>query len=257
MEVYHQLDRYFGEVCQEIFANAPHDDTALINYIIPYYDRYTSGVQSTSRLLSYANRHYVSRATEEDKGWIRITDVIDSVSKDISPDDTREVVSDKLRERRLRELKRWGYEEDGSGVSMAVAEACAEASSAHDRIVPFSSLAMRQFRTEIVEPLLAKPKIPWGKPKLKPKSRNKEQSGPSTPKGRLARAVKTLVESTTIPEDERLETIKKLARMLMLSGVNPDHVLRRKLGKVIARATAKRAGSPATIASSSSASASS
>jgi hypothetical protein len=52
------------------------------------------------------------------------------------------------------ELKKWGYTGAGSASVLAKAEACAEAASTLDRVVPLSSLALRRFRTEFIKPLL-------------------------------------------------------------------------------------------------------
>ncbi|TFK76677.1 hypothetical protein BDN72DRAFT_806701 [Pluteus cervinus] len=234
IDIYGQLDKYFSETARELMLGTPQDDTTLIHYIIPCFNRYSSGVQSVNRLLSYVNRHYVSRAIDEDKGWLRISDILQSVAKTISPDDTREKISERLRQKRVDELKKWGYDEGGVGATMAVAETCAEAASPEDRIVPISSLAMRRFRIDFIEPLLAVPKMN-GKAKSKAKHKiPKDPVTPLPPKGRLARAVKVLVESQTISHDDRNQLIRELAKMLQMTGVRPEHVLRKRLDKLVA-----------------------
>lgn len=180
------------------------------------------------------NRHYVKRAVDEDKGWLRLNDVLESVAKTITITDTREKISKRLREKRIDELKKWGYEEGGSGELMASAEACAEAASALDRVVPISSLALRRFRTEFFEPLLAVPKI-----KGKSKAKHKIPKAASTsampgPKGRLARSVKELLESKSIDEGEKLRLSTELAKALRTVGVRTDHPLRKRLDKFVA-----------------------
>lgn len=232
-DIYEQLDKYFADATRELVLGAPHDDITLIHYIVPCFKRYTAGAQSVNRLLSYVNRHYVKRAVDEDKGWLRLSDVLESVAKTITVDDTREKITNRLREKRLDEVKKWGYEEGGSGDLMAAAEACAEAASPLDRVVPVLSLAHRRFRTEFIEPLLAVPKIK-GKSKAKHKiPKTPSGSAPPGPKGRLARAVKDLLESKDIDEEERKRLASELAKALRTVGVRTDHPLRKKLDKFV------------------------
>lgn len=232
-DIYERLDGYFADAARESLLGTPQDDSTLILYILPCFNRYSTGAQSVNRLLNYVNRHYVKRAVDEDKGWLRLNDVLESVAKTITVDDTREKISKRLREKRKDELKKWGYEEGGSGEQLAAAEACAEAASPLDRVVPVSSLALRRFRTEFVEPLLAAPKIK-GKSKAKHKIPKAPGSAPPGPKGRLARAVKELLESETLDPDEQLRIAAELANLLRTVGVRTDHPLRKKLDKYVA-----------------------
>jgi hypothetical protein len=226
-DLYQQLDIYFAGAARDLFLAAPQDDSSLIHYIVPCFNRFSAGSHSVNRLLNYVNRHYVKRAVDEDKGWLRITDVLESITKS---DDSRDKISKRLRERRFHELKKWGYHEDPSGDLAISAEACAEAASPPDRVVPVSSLALRRFRTEFFEPLLAVPKL--GK-KSKLKNRLSNQTSPG-PKGRLARAVKQMLESNGVDEEERTRLISQLATALKSVGIRGDHPLRRKLDKFVA-----------------------
>ena len=108
-----------------------------------------------SRLLNYVNRHYVKRAVDEDRGWLRLADVLDAVARTIREDDTREKVQRRLRERRTEELRKWGYREGDPPARVAQIESYAEAASPPDRVVPLSAVAYRRFRLEVMEPLLA------------------------------------------------------------------------------------------------------
>ncbi|KAG6918681.1 hypothetical protein DXG01_012499 [Tephrocybe rancida] len=236
-DLYERLDRYFADTTRELLLGTPHDDSALIHYIVPCFNRYTAGAQSVNRLLSYVNRHYVKRAVDEDKGWLRLSDVLESVAKTVGPNDTREKISKRLRDKRLDELKKWGYEDGGSGELLAAAEASAEAASPPDRIVNVVSLAHRRFRTEFFEPLLAVPKMK-GKSKAKHKiPKAPSGSSPPGPKGRLARAVKELLESEGFEARQRLELATSLAKSLKIVGLRPDHALRKKLDKFVASVT--------------------
>jgi len=232
-DIYEQLDKYFADATRELGFGAPIDDATLIHYVVPSFNRYSAGAQAVNRLLSYVNRHYVKRAVDEDKGWLRLNDVLESVAKSITVNDTREKISKKLREKRMEELKKWGCEENGLSDRMAEAEACAEAASSLDRVVPILSLAHRRFRTEFIEPLLAVPKMK-GNSKVKhriPKAPNR--TAPPGPKGRLARAVKELLESTDVNEDEQQQLVIALAKCLRTVGVRTDHPLRKRLDKLV------------------------
>jgi hypothetical protein len=60
-----------------------------------------------------------------------------------------------MRERRAAELRRLGTSEGGMAEQLALAEVCAEATSAPQYVVPVLSLAYMRFRTDFLEPLLA------------------------------------------------------------------------------------------------------
>jgi len=222
-DLYEQLDKYFVEAARELFLGIPQDDSTLIHYIIPCFNRYSAGAHAANRLLNYVNRHYVKRAVDEDKGWLRFNDVLESVAKTITIDDTREKISKRFREKRGEELQKWGYVDGASPDLLARAEACAEAASPPDRVVPVSSLALRRFRTEVIDPLLA-----TANPKGKTKVKNKINQ-PS--KGRLSRAVKELMEATEGDEEERARLATELAIALRSVGVRADHPLRKRLDK--------------------------
>uniref|UniRef100_A0A8H7Y7F8 Uncharacterized protein n=1 Tax=Psilocybe cubensis TaxID=181762 RepID=A0A8H7Y7F8_PSICU len=231
-DIYVQLDKYFEEAARELSLGAPLDDITLIQYIVPAFNRYHAGAQSANRLLSYVNRHYVKRAVDEDRGWLRLSDVLESVAKTLTNDDSREIITRKLRERRADELRKWGYRDGDSSERVAFAEACAEAASPLDRVVPVASLALRRFRTEFMEPLLATPKNK-GKSKAKNKVSKPSGPNPTRPKGRLARAVKELLETDAVDEEERYHLASSLARALQIIGVKEENLLRKKLDKYV------------------------
>lgn len=229
-DLYVQLDGYFAEAAREILFGSPADDSTLIHYIVPAFSRYSAGAQSVNRLLNYVNRHYVKRAIDEDKGWLSISDVLEHAAKTApESDDSREKLSKRMKEKRVNELKKWGFVEGASSELMTKAEASAEAASALDRIVPISSMAHRRFRTEIIEPLLAIPKS-QGKKKAR------TGTAPSGPKGRLARATKELLESPG-HEKESADLAMELAALLNATGVRIDHPLCKRLAKFNALAS--------------------
>lgn len=231
-DIYDNLDRYFQEVCQEISLGTPEDDSTLVHYLIPAFNRFSAGAQSANRLLNYINRHYVKRAVDEDRGWLRLNDVLDSVAKTITGDDTRDKISTRLKEKRKEELKRFGYSEGDSNERLVYAEQCLEAASSPDRVVPIISLAHRRFRIEVLEPLLLAPKT---KAASKAKRIPKPVAGPAPyrPKGRLARAVQSVMTADDIEESERLQLITSLARALQTVGIRPEQVLRKRIDKYI------------------------
>ena len=236
-DIYTQLDKYFAEAAREVALGAPQDDTTLIQYIVPSFNRYNAGAQSANRLLNYVNRHYVKRAVDEDRGWLRLTDIIEAVAQKILTDDSRETISQRFKDKRLEALKKWGYSDNDSGDQAAFAESCAEAASSLDRVVPISSLALRRFRTEFIDPLLAAPKIK-GTSKAKHKIPKSGGANPgSRPKGRLARAIKELLESDSIEQEERLRLASELAKALQAVGVRQDHLLRKRLDKYVMSVT--------------------
>jgi hypothetical protein len=160
-----------------------------------------------------------------------MNDVLEHVAKTMTTNDTREKLAKKLRDRRTEQLKVWGYVEGGSSELLAQAEASAEAASPPDRIIPLASLAHRRFRLEVVEPLLAIPKVPGMKAKKKKIPKASGGSAPPGPKGRLARATKVLLESTELDEGERARLAEGLTQLLAVTGVRADHPLRKRLAK--------------------------
>ncbi|PPQ98897.1 hypothetical protein CVT24_003528 [Panaeolus cyanescens] len=235
-DIYAQLDNYFAEAAREISLNAPIDDIPLVQYIVNSYNRYTLGAQSANRLLNYINRHYVKRAVDEGRGWLNLADVIQALAKDtkeITPEDTREIMAKKIRESRIKELAKWGFLEGQTPEQLAFAESCAEAASSLDRVVPISSLAHRRFRTEVIEPLLIVPKV---KATSKPKHsipKSPTTPNPARPKGRLARALREVLESNNLDAKARLDLASGLAKVLEAVGIPSDHTLRKKLDKYI------------------------
>jgi len=232
-DIYDNLDRYFQEVCQERSLGAPEDEGALVEYLVSTFDRFTTGAKSTNRLLNYINRHYVKRAVDEDRGWLRLNDVLDSVAKRIVVEGGADRVSNPLKEKRIEELKRFGYSEGDSNDRLVYAEQCLEAASTPDRVVPILSLAHRRFRIEVIEPLLLAPKT---KAASKGKHRiPKAAAGPAPyrPKGRLARAVHHVMTAEDIADSERLQLITGLAYALQTVGVRPEHAVRKRIDKYI------------------------
>lgn len=232
-DLYEQLDKFYEDVAREALLGAPQDDSTLIHYIIPCFNRYSVGAHSVNRLLNYVNRHFVKRATDEGRGWLRSTNILESVARDITVNDTRERIRQRMREKKADELRKWGYEDGASAELMAQAEACAEAASPPDCIVMISSLALRRFRTEFFEPLLAVPKV-RGKGKVKKRRPLPSNGDKLGPKGRLARAVKELLESTGGDEQEKIRLATELANALRIVGVRTDHPLRKRLDKFVA-----------------------
>ncbi|KAG1769581.1 hypothetical protein EDD22DRAFT_977448 [Suillus occidentalis] len=224
-DLYEHIDKYYAEVAQELLLGAPEDDSSLIQFIIPCFNRYAAGAHSVNRLLNYVNRHYVKRAVDEDRGWLTLSDIFDAVAKAIQDGDTKEKITNKLKERRMEELKKWGWDEGGTSEQLTRAESCAEAASPLDRVVPLSALALRRFRTEFMEPLLAVPKLKGNK-RRKAGTHGK---APNLPKGRLARA--------DVDVEERRRLVTELANAMCITGVRDGHPLRKRLDKYLLTGT--------------------
>lgn len=227
-DLYERIDAYYADIAREIFLGAPNDDSALIEYLVASYDRYSLGAQSVSRLLNYVNRHCVRRATDEDRGWLRLSDILDTVANNLDHNEGHDQIQRMFNERQVEELKKWGYQEGGDAAAMAMAEGFAEAASPLDRLVPLTSLAYRRLRVEVIEPLLA---VPKAKGKKKPPAGGSDK--PAMPRGRLARAVKELLESESVDEEERQRLGGGLAVILRNVGIKMEHPLRKKLDKYI------------------------
>jgi len=232
MDLYLHLDKFFTDHARELLLGAPEDDTTLVQYLIPCFKRYAVGAHSINRLLNYVNRHYVKRAVDEDKGWLTLGDMLDTVARSIQEGRTREQIAQRLKEKRMDELKKWGYEVGGPPEMLAEAELCAEAASSLDRVVPLHALALRRFRTEFVEPLLAAPNMK-GK-RRRPGAPPANGSKNNLPKGRLARSVEELLGVQGGDSEQRRGLATDLAAMLRVVGVQHIHPMRKKLDKFLA-----------------------
>lgn len=231
-DLYLHLDKFFTDHSRELLLGAPEDDTTLVQYLIPCFKRYAVGAHSINRLLNYVNRHYVKRAVDEDRGWLTLGDMLDTVARSIQEGRTREQIAQRLKEKRMDELKKWGYEAGGPPAKLAEAELCAEAASPLDRVVPLGALALRRFRTEFVEPLLAAPNMK-GK-RRRPGAPPVNGSKINLPKGRLARAVEELLGAQGGDSEQRCGLAADLAAMLRIVGVQHTHPMRKRLDKFLA-----------------------
>ena len=228
--LYLHLDRYFTDLALEMLVDAPEDDKTLIQYLIPCFKRYAVSAHTINRLLGCINKNYVDRAINQDRGWLTLGDMLDTVTKSIEKGHTPGQIAQRLVGKRMDELKRWGYKVGGPLEKLAEAELCAEAASSLDRIVPLEALALRRFRTEFIESLLATPKA----------KKNGRRPGASTingpkdlnlPRCRLAR---TLEESPRIHSgDSEHKEWYDLATMLRIVGVQRTHPMRKKLDKFL------------------------
>lgn len=213
-DLYGQLDQYYAGVARGLLSEAPEDHIDLIQYLIACFTRYQAGAQSINRMLDYVNRHYVKRAVDDGFGWLFTGDIPDGVASKIKGYGGVKTAK-KLEARRKTQLEAWGY---GKGGSMEQAERCAESASALEHIVPLSSLALRRFRTEFLEPLLNAFQI---------------HGAQGTRSGRLARAVRELLETTPGGEDEKRRIAVEMADMMMSVGVPANQPLRKKLEKYV------------------------
>ena len=228
--LYLLLDKYFADLALEVLVGVPEDDTALIQYLNTSFKRYVVGAHSIDRLFACVNRHYVKRAIDNDRGWLRLGDMLDTVAESIQKGHTREQITQRLKKKRADELKRWGYEVGGPAEKLAEAELCAEAASSLDCVVSLEALALRRFRTEFVEPLLAAPRM----------KRNRRRPGASTTDGHKdnlskCRLGRILEKSLRVYSgDSELKQWGDLAMMLRIVGIQHTHPMRKKLDKFLA-----------------------
>ncbi|KAI0317097.1 hypothetical protein OF83DRAFT_1059245 [Amylostereum chailletii] len=219
-DFYDRLDRYFAAAVTDIFLGLPDDDDALVHHLLDAFVRYRAGAGAVDRLLNYINRQYVQRSTSEGRGWFQVKDVLDDVAAAVLSRESGMKVAGKIQERRTAELSKWGAVPGADEEALKRAEACAEAASSQDRVVPLASMALRRFRLEVIEPLLVVAKVGL-------KSKTKDCS--AGPKGRLAQAVHTLLGSKA---EERQRLARELADMMRMVGVQPSQPLLRRLEKV-------------------------
>ncbi|KAF9454948.1 hypothetical protein P691DRAFT_691126, partial [Macrolepiota fuliginosa MF-IS2] len=236
-EVYDKLEDYFQDTCRGILLAGPEGGADLVLYIVSTFQRYNMRVSAVERLINYVNRHYVKRAVEEGKGWMALNDALAkcrtlrSAPNEASEPDERTISQIKL-DAKLLEMKRWGYEDGDSKERATMAEACAEAASSVDRIVPVLSLARRRFRTEVFEPLLVSPK-PNDAPRAKNKIKTPPGPPPYRPKGRLARAVQTYNDSRAVPISESKPVLSALDLALSTAGVRQETHIRKRLRQLL------------------------
>ncbi|KIM72736.1 hypothetical protein PILCRDRAFT_48563, partial [Piloderma croceum F 1598] len=214
--LYKNLDHYYADAAHQLFTGAPNDNT-LIPYILAKFKYYSAGTAAIDRLLSYLNHHYVKPAVNDGNGWFSFDDDA-VVTGDKGHNSGSKVSWGEGEDRRVAELKKWGYKGGSSASVLAKAEACAEAASTLDCVVPLSSLALRRFRTNFIEPLMQVSNI---------NHKIKHDSSVTTEAGQLVRVVKEMLEMKGVGEDENRQ-LAKLAVILKTVGVRHNKLLRKK-----------------------------
>ncbi|KAJ1304947.1 hypothetical protein OPQ81_006080 [Rhizoctonia solani] len=165
---YLRLEGTFRRHAQNVLDNAPANDSQLIDYLLAQYERYNRSAAYISRLFSYLHRHFVRRMVSAGHGWLdtapreTIGELVRSPPiRRPTERELEERIANEIRVRRLAELKKWGYTPGTrSRETEAIAEACAEAASPPDKVVPVISLALRQWRMEVLEPLGVESRLP-------------------------------------------------------------------------------------------------
>ncbi|KAG9098472.1 hypothetical protein FRC06_006349 [Ceratobasidium sp. 370] len=202
---YLRLEDTFRRHAQMVLDAAPVNDSQLIDYLLVQYDRYARSAAYIARLFSYPHRHFVRRMIAAGHGWLdtapheTISELVRSAPlRRPTEREIEERVTKEIQARRLTELKKWGYTPGSNGRSReteARAEACAEAASSPDKIVPVVSLALRQWRIALLEPLTAD--------------------------GRLPRAVLLLVRRPGV-KDKLPERVQRMLKSCGVRGVDPS-----------------------------------
>ena len=172
----------------------------------------------------------MKQAVNEDKGWLTLGDMLNTVAKSIQKGHTHEQITQRLKDRCLDELKKWGYEVGRLPEKLAEAELCAGAASSLDRVIPLEALALHWFRTKFVEPLLVALNM-----KGKRRSGALPANGPKMNlSGRLAHVVGELLDVQGGNSGQRHGLASDLAAMLHAVGVQQTHPIHKKLDKFLA-----------------------
>ena len=100
------------------------DDTTLIHYLLSCFNHYNAGAISINRLLNCLNQHYVEYAIKEGKGWFHGDDTIGGGAKGIQAAYNLASVSQRQEDRRVHQLKKWGYKDGSSAQLLAQVVMC-------------------------------------------------------------------------------------------------------------------------------------
>lgn len=233
MKLYSRVQDYFSVHAQtclvEINANANANASeeegevdALVRMLLRVFARYSRGVKSINRVLDTLNRYWVKREGDENKGWPMVPNT------DLDPDPDRgfpmgeQHLQVRMQEKKREELESvWGCKYDQEGKALDSEEEqrvteSAQAASPLDRIVPVSAVAYRQFRLQVVEPLM--------------EVGNNDSEG-TTGRARLVHATdEWLQRERDDSEKEGGFTRRDFGELLRLCGVYPTHELRRMVG---------------------------
>lgn len=203
---YLRLEDTFRQHAQSVHDAAPVNDSQLLEYLLARFDRFSRAAAYISRLFSYLHRHFVRRMVAAGHGWLdtapreTISELMRAPpARRPSEKEIEERIAREIQARRLTELKKWGYTPGSTSrgrETEANAEACAEAASPVDKIVPIASLALRQWRMQVLEPLAAD--------------------------GRLHRAVLLLVRRPAGVKDKAPERVQRMLKSCGVRGVDPS-----------------------------------
>ncbi|ETW86058.1 hypothetical protein HETIRDRAFT_415027 [Heterobasidion irregulare TC 32-1] len=216
-ELYDQLDTFFGEAARSVLLNAPSSQAEdphlrFLPDLSSRFHHYSRGATTVGHLLNFINRHWIQREVNEGRGWFVVMKI--RVSQD-----TRKAAM-------RADLKRWGYEEGASSEEMGEAIASAEAGSRPGCIVPIKSLAHRQFRIQVVEPLLSTSEASVD---------GVVDTAEGSPLGRALEAWSKKLEGSA-PKEEReraQQLITSIGHMLKMVGFPPDHPLRVRIKSLV------------------------
>ncbi|KAF9045642.1 hypothetical protein BDP27DRAFT_1346600, partial [Rhodocollybia butyracea] len=151
MAGYRKVDDFFAERAKKIFDNVPDNSSSeLVRYIITEFARFSAAVQTSSRMLVYMQRMFITQLIQEGCGWSTAGMPVVTVHN-----------RSFLAEIREQKAERWGYKKDSDSNlgTWDEVESWAEAGSPLDCIVPIPSLAFRRFRIIFLEPLLSSDRL--------------------------------------------------------------------------------------------------
>jgi hypothetical protein len=200
--LFKHLDEFF-KICATGLLAGLNDASDLLDAYTAAFAHYNEGSIIVNRMTNHMNRTWVERQESELVGLdVKIVD----------------------------QLPKWGYPKppstDGSGglptpepevqeeilfrLPRDIALAGAQAGAPDDRIVPVNALAMRRFRTQVIEPLLVG------------SATDDSQVG-----GRLALAVESLIKDAGMDKEKKQQILEKVVQSFRFCGVRPEHPVRR------------------------------
>ncbi|KAF8996331.1 hypothetical protein BDQ17DRAFT_1429777 [Cyathus striatus] len=174
-DLYKFLDEYFShKVLAIVSALATKDNKIdIMKHILQEFKWYQTNTRIIARMLAHLDRYYVFIVSQEGAGWLRRSDL----DAELLGPNRSFYLSKAYKQKEEEHLVKWGYTKGpGIGISRDDALSSAQSASSPNRIIPLQQLALRRFRTEVVEPLIVNSSemVQWVKSNL---SVNQEELG--------------------------------------------------------------------------------
>ncbi|KAF8996330.1 hypothetical protein BDQ17DRAFT_1330007 [Cyathus striatus] len=152
-DLYKFLDEYLLHKVLAIASDLATKDNKIdiMKHILQEFKWYQTNTRVIARMLGYLDRYYVLTVSQEGAGWLRESDLDAEL---LEPKESF-YVSKAYKQKEEEHLVKWGYTKGpGIGISRDDALSSAQSASSPNRIIPLQQLALRRFRTEVVEPLI-------------------------------------------------------------------------------------------------------